>query len=235
MITGASAGIGRQAAISASAAGARVFVTGRNGQKLAETFSALVPGPEHLSSTADLTLVEDRERLAGELPAIDGLVHCAGLTLLRPFKFSDEQRYREVYAINVEAPYFLTQCIMKARKLNTAASIVFISSISPNVGTKGHSVYSGSKAAVQGISRVLAHEMAAQKIRSNCISPGMVTTEVAEGMAEQISPELLALDQARYPLGYGTPEDVAHAVVFFLAPASRWITGTNLIMDGGLT
>jgi NAD(P)-dependent dehydrogenase (short-subunit alcohol dehydrogenase family) len=103
------------------------------------------------------------------------------------------------------------------------------------VGTKGHAIYSGSKAAVHGISRVLAHELAASKIRSNCVSPGMVQTEVAVGMANQISPELLALDEARYPLGYGSPSDVANAIIFFLAPASKWITGVDLTMDGGLT
>jgi NAD(P)-dependent dehydrogenase (short-subunit alcohol dehydrogenase family) len=234
LVTGASAGLGRQTAISVSQAGARVVITGRNAEKLAATFSALTPGPEHVLAPADLTKAEERVRLAAELPALDGLVHCAGLTLLHPFKFNTERRYHEIYSINVEAPLFLTQHFSKVRKLNPAASIVFISSISPNVGTKGHSIYSGSKAAVQGISRVLAHELAPMKIRSNCVSPGMVKTEVAEGMSDQITPELLAADEARYPLGYGTPEDVANAVIFFLAPASKWITGTNLIMDGGL-
>lgn len=234
LVTGASAGLGRQAAISASQSGARVIISGRNAAKLDSTFAALASGAEHILAPAELTKPEERARLAAELPALDGLVHCAGLTLLHPFKFNSEKRYHEIYSINVEAPLFLTQQFSKARKLNNGASIVFISSISPDVGTKGHSIYSGSKAALHGISRVLAHELAPAKIRSNCVSPGMVKTEVAEGMSDQITPELLALDEARYPLGYGTPEDVANAVIFFLSPASKWITGTNLIMDGGL-
>jgi NAD(P)-dependent dehydrogenase (short-subunit alcohol dehydrogenase family) len=234
LVTGATAGIGRQTAIIVAQAGARVVATGRNVEKLADTFAQLAPGAEHLSTPADLTQIEDRDRLAKELPALDGIVHCAGLTLLHPFKFSDERRFHEIYAINVEAPLFLTQRLHKARKLNHGASLVFISSISPDVGTKGHAIYSGSKAALHGISRVLAHELAPLKIRSNCLSPGMLKTEVAEGMANQISPELLALDEARYPLGYGTAEDVGNAAVFFLSPASKWITGANLIMDGGL-
>jgi len=81
---------------------------------------------------------------------------------------------------------------------------------------------------------VLAHELSNLKIRSNCISPGMVRTEVVEAFAQQLSPEAQAADEAGYPLGYGTPEDVANAVVYFLSPASRWVTGTNFIMDGGL-
>jgi NAD(P)-dependent dehydrogenase (short-subunit alcohol dehydrogenase family) len=234
LVTGATAGIGRQTALSCAQMGARVIVTGRNAERLAATHTQL-EGSGHVAIAADLAEEKERERLVGELPALDGIAHCAGVTLLHPFKFSDERRYREVYGINVEAPLFLTQRLFKNKRLNHGASIVFISSISPNVGTKGHAIYSGSKAALHGISRVLAHELAAQRIRSNCVSPGMVQTEVAIGMANQISPELLAADEARYPLGYGKPEDVANAVIFFLAPASQWITGTNLIMDGGLT
>ena len=234
LVTGATAGLGRQTAISVSQMGARLIVTGRNEERLADTFSRL-QGEGHLAISAELALEESRSAFVNKLPALDGIAHCAGVTLLHPFKFSDERRFREVYAANVEAPLFVTQGLFKSKRLKAGASIVFVSSISPKVGTKGHAIYSGSKAAVHGISRVLAHELASSRIRSNCVSPGMVQTEVAVGMANQISPELLALDEARYPLGYGAPEDVANAIIFFLAPASKWITGVDLTMDGGLT
>ena len=151
LVTGATAGIGRATAQIVARAGARVVATGRNVQKLDDTFLRL-EGNGHRRVSADLTRIEDRDRLALELPALDGIVHCAGLTLLHPFKFSDERRYCEVYAINVEAPLFLTQRLHKAKKLNPGASLIFISSISPDVGTKGHAIYSGSKAALHGIS-----------------------------------------------------------------------------------
>jgi NAD(P)-dependent dehydrogenase (short-subunit alcohol dehydrogenase family) len=170
-----------------------------------------------------------------KLPPLDGIAHCAGVTLLHPFKFSDERQFREVYAANVEAPFYLTQGLFKSKRLKPGASIVFVSSISPKAGLKGHAIYAGSKAALHGISRVLAHELAASKIRSNCVSPGMVRTEVVASFAHQVSPELVAIDEARYPLGYGTPDDVANAIIFFLAPASKWITGVDLTMDGGRT
>jgi NAD(P)-dependent dehydrogenase (short-subunit alcohol dehydrogenase family) len=235
LVTGASAGLGRATAISASDAGARVIITGRNAANLAETYALLATGAAHHSISADLAQPEDRERLVAELPALDGLVHSAGVAQLHPFKFSDVARYRDSYSINVEAPFFLTQSLLKARKINRAASIVFISSISPIVGSKGHAIYAGTKSALQGISRVLAHELAAQRIRSNCLSPAMIKTAMNDRLADHISPELRDADEARYPLGYGEPEDVANTVVFYLAPASKWITGTNLIMDGGLT
>ena len=234
LVTGATAGIGRQTAISVSEMGARVVLTGRDQARLAATLSSL-RGGDHLALPADLTQQEERDTLAEKLPALDGIAHCAGVTLLHPFKFSDERRYREVYAINVEAPLFLTQRLFKHRKLTNGGSIVFIASLGAFIGARGHSIYAGSKAAIVGIMRVLAHELAGNGIRVNSVSPGMVKTEVVTGFAEQVSAEVVALDEARYPLGYGTPEDVAHTVGFFLAPASKWITGTNLIMDGGLT
>jgi len=234
LVTGATAGLGRQTAITASQLGARVIITGRDEQRLAATHTVL-EGSGHVALPADLTHQEQRDELVAKLPALDGIAHCAGVTLLHPFKFSDEKRYREVYSINVEAPLFLTQRLFKNRKLSNGGSIVFIASLGAFIGARGHSIYAGSKAAIVGIMRVLAHELAGNAIRVNCVSPGMVKTEVVEGFANQVSPELVAADEARYPLGYGTPEDVANTVAFYLAPASKWITGTNLIMDGGLT
>jgi NAD(P)-dependent dehydrogenase (short-subunit alcohol dehydrogenase family) len=214
--------------------GAKVIVTGRNEERLNATLNEL-EGSGHSAFVADLINQEQRDLLATKLPVLDGIAHCAGVTLLHPFKFSDEKRYREVYAINVEAPLFLTQRLFKHRKLANGGSICFIASLGAFIGARGHSIYAGSKAAIVGIMRVLAHELAGNGIRVNCVSPGMVKTEVVEGFAQQVSAEVVAADEARYPLGYGTPEDVANTVIFYLAPASKWITGTNLIMDGGLT
>lgn len=234
LVTGATAGLGRQTAINASQMGAQVVITGRNRERLDATFAQLA-GTGHSAFPADLTDQAQRDVFATQLPALDGIAHCAGVTLLHPFKFSDEKRYREVYAINVEAPLFLTQRLFKHRKLKDGGSIAFIASLGAFIGARGHSIYAGSKAAIVGIMRVLAHELSGNAIRVNCISPGMVKTEVVTGFAEQVSAEVVAADEARYPLGYGTAEDVANTVVFYLSPASKWITGTNLVMDGGLT
>jgi NAD(P)-dependent dehydrogenase (short-subunit alcohol dehydrogenase family) len=234
LITGTTSGLGRQSAITASQMGARVIITGRNQERLDDTFSKL-DGSGHVAIAADLADMASRDELVGKLPALDGVVHSAGATQLHPFKYADEKRYHEIYAINVEAPMFLTQRLFKGRKLNREASIIFIASVSAFEGYIGHSVYAGSKAALVGISRVLAHEMAGLRIRSNCISPAMVNTEVVEAFASHVSPEAVVADKAKYPLGYGTVEDVANAVVFFLSSGSRWVTGTNFIMDGGFT
>ncbi|MEZ5278009.1 MAG: SDR family oxidoreductase [Opitutaceae bacterium] len=234
LVTGATAGLGRQTAITLSRLGARLIITGRNESRL-EATAAELSGSEHLAYPADLTQTAARDALVAQMPGLDGISHCAGVTLLHPFKFSTERHYHEVYAINVEAPLFLTQRLFKGKRLNHGASIVFVSSLGAFIGARGHSIYAGSKAALVGVMRVLAHELAVSRIRVNCLSPGMVKTEVVDGFAQQVSRELVDADEARYPLGYGHPEDVANAVAFFLSPAGKWITGQNLIMDGGLT
>jgi len=234
LVTGATSGLGRQTAISVSKMGAKVVIAARREELLNKTFLELA-GEGHLAIRTDLTSAEDRNALIARLPLLNGIAHCAGLTLLHPFKFSDEARFRELYSINVEAPFFLTQGILRKKLLVNGGSIVFVSSLAPFTGTKGHSIYAGTKAAILGLSRVLAHELAPSKIRSNTICPGMVRTEVVDGFMDQISPELVAADMARYPLGYGESEDVANTIIFFLSEASKWITGSNLIMDGGHT
>jgi NAD(P)-dependent dehydrogenase (short-subunit alcohol dehydrogenase family) len=234
LVTGATSGLGMQAAVSISEMGGTVVITGRRKEKLEETLSLLV-GSGHRACAADLTVAQERDELVAQLPALDGIAHCAGITLLHPFKFSDEEKFHKVYATNVEAPFYLTQKVLKAKKLLPEASLVFISSLAPFTGTKGHAIYAGTKASIISLARVLAHELASTRIRANSIAPAMVKTSVVEGFIAQVSPEVAARDEARYPLGYGNPRDVANAIVFFLSRGSKWITGSNLIMDAGLT
>ena len=234
LVTGATSGLGRQSAISASQMGARVIVTGRDPERLAATLSNL-HGANHLAFPADLTKDVERDAFTDQLPPLDGIVHSAGIAPLQPFGFNDLKLHRETYCINVEAPLFVTQRLFRTRKLNQGASLVFIASIAAFHGALGHSIYAGSKAALTGLVRVLARELSRMKIRANCISPAAVKTELIDALTNQVTREAVAADEALYPLGYGTPEDVANAVVYFLSPASRWVTGTNFIMDGGLT
>ena len=93
--------------------------------------------------------------------------------------------------------------------------------------------YSASKAAITGIAKTMALELASKKIRVNCLLPGMIRTELLNSIDS--SSEDLEKDEANYPLGYGLPEDVGHASVYLLSDASKWVTGTNLLLDGGLT
>jgi len=233
LVTGASSGIGRQIAISVSQMGGRLVIAGRNAERLQQTLERL-SGEGHQAIQGDLATPEGRERLIAACPPLNGLVNNAGTALLRPFKFTDDERLENLFDINFFAPFKLTRDLVKKKKILPGASIVFISSIAPLVGTAGLSAYSSTKAAINGLTRTLSRELVSSKIRVNAISPGMVKTEMADQLENIIDSELAAADTARYPLGYGEPEDVANATVFLLSPASRWITGINLIADGGL-
>lgn len=234
LVTGASSGIGKAIAIECSKMGARVIITGRNEERLAETYKALV-GEHPAYIVADLTKEEDIEHLVALTDSLNGLVNCAGLTIPKPFKFLQESDIETVMTVNFNAPLLLTQRLVKKKKLEKGGSVVFISSIS---GTKvsyiAGSIYSASKGAINGLCKGLALELASQQIRVNTVVPGMVETNIVSG--GEIAEEQLEIDRQKYPLKrYGKPEEVAYAVVYLLSGASSWVTGSNLLIDGGYT
>jgi 2-deoxy-D-gluconate 3-dehydrogenase len=234
LVTGASSGIGKAIAIECSKMGARVIITGRNEERLAETYKELV-GEHPAYIVADLTKEEDIEHLVALTDSLNGLVNCAGLTIPKPFKFLQESDIETVMTVNFNAPLLLTQRLVKKKKLEKGGSVVFISSIS---GTKvsyiAGSIYSASKGAINGLCKGLALELASQQIRVNTVVPGMVETNIVSG--GEIAEEQLEIDRQKYPLKrYGKPEEVAYAVVYLLSGASGWVTGSNLLIDGGYT
>jgi NAD(P)-dependent dehydrogenase (short-subunit alcohol dehydrogenase family) len=137
--------------------------------------------------------------------------------------------------VNFEAPVWLTQSLLKQKKVEKSASIIFISSISGVLCSYvAGSAYSASKGAVNGIVKALAIELAAKGIRVNSVNPGMIKTNILESGA--ITEEQLQEDIHKYPLKrYGNPEEVAYAVIYLLSDASQWVTGSNLVIDGGYT
>jgi len=225
LVTGASSGLGRQAAITCAQRGARLVITGRDTARLQETYRQL-PGDGHAQIKADLTQATDRDRLALAAGRIDGLLHCAGKQKLCPIRQLSEQIMTEVYAINFLAPVMLTQRLLQASAIAPGGSIVFLLSTAAHTGTAGVGPYSAMKAGLIGIIKCLALEVAKRKVRVNGISPSAVVTPIWDaGHLED--------QKARHPLGLGMPEDVANAAVYFLSDASRWVTGTSLVMDGG--
>ena len=233
LITGASSGIGKQTAIIASHMGADVIITGRDKQRLDETYSQLAQG-NHKAIPADLKNQQELERLIADLPKLNGFVVSSGTIKTVPFNFINLNDMRDLMEINYEIPVLMTKMLLSKRILQNNSSIVFISSIGGTViGTIGNALYSGSKGALSGIAKVIALENASKGIRVNCVAPGMVRTPLLKKM--NISEEQLQEDEKQYPLGYGNPEDVANACIFLLSDASRWITGINLIVDGGFS
>lgn len=216
--------------------GAQIVAIGRDEERLHATLKQLnaISSKSHLIVSADLTQAADRERLVAALGGpIDGLVHSAGISRLSPVRMMTEQHLREVQAINVEAPMLLTQGLLKRNLIAADGSIVFIASIAAHIGVPGVAAYSGTKAALIAMMRCLALEVVKRRIRANCLSPALVDTPLLEATAALLG----SMDEERknYPLGFGKPDDVASAAVFLLSGASRWITGTTIVMDGGLT
>jgi NAD(P)-dependent dehydrogenase (short-subunit alcohol dehydrogenase family) len=233
-ITGASSGIGRAVAIECSKMNARVVISGRNSKNLQETFEML-KGEGHTQIIADLRNSQDTRLMVEKAPCLDGIVHCAGFTKSAPFKFINEEDLSEILQVNFIAPTLISQLLLKSKKLNKGASIVFISSISGvYCSSVGGVMYSASKGAINGIVKGMAIELAQMNIRVNAVCPGMINTNIFDSGV--ITKEQLIEDVMKYPLKrYGRPEEVAYAVIYLISDATQWITGSNLVIDGGYT
>lgn len=237
LVTGASSGIGKATAIECSKMGATVYITGRNEERLNQTFSLLEGEPaNHQQIIADLQIETELARLVDVLPTLDGIVHSAGSRKTLLFPFVNQAEIDLMLGTNFTIPTLLSQSLIKKKKMNKGASIVFISSVSGVwVAGIGTSLYSASKGAINGLVKGMALDLAPKKIRVNCVNPGVIQTEIfAEGI---ITEEQLREDaQKNYPLKrHGQPHEVAHAAIYLLSNASSWVTGTNLLIDGGLT
>lgn len=217
--------------------GAEVICTGRDAERLAQTLAELqaISPRAHQAVQADLTEPSGREALVAAVgsAALNGVVHSAGISRLSPVRMITEQHLREVQSINVDAPMLLTQALLKRNLIAADGSMVFVASIAAHIGVPGVAAYSGTKAALLAMVRCLAMEVVKRRIRANCLSPALVETPLLDATAALVG----SMEQERnnYPLGFGKPEDVANAAVFMLSDASRWVTGTTLVMDGGLT
>jgi NAD(P)-dependent dehydrogenase (short-subunit alcohol dehydrogenase family) len=233
LITGASSGIGKETAIECSKLGANVIITGRNLDRLNETFS-LLQGSNNVMFSIDLTNELELDDFLNKLPKLDGVVHSAGILDSIPFSFTSNVKLSNIMKVNFEIPFGITQYLIKNKKINKLGSIVFVSSLSGfSTIASGISAYSASKGAICASIRVMAFELASKKIRVNSVCPGMVKTEM-NIENDNLSSEQLKEDELRnYPLGYGTPIEVAQPITFLLSQASSWITGTNMVLDGG--
>jgi NAD(P)-dependent dehydrogenase (short-subunit alcohol dehydrogenase family) len=232
LVTGASSGIGKATAVECAKMGANVVITGRNAERLQQTFEMLNSG-NHTMIVADLQNENDRQNLVEQLPNLDGLVNCAGISGHSLFTFLKKNEIEKMFDINYFSALYLTQSIIKSKKINSNSSIVFLTSTSGIMSSYiGGSLYSSTKGALNGLIKGMVSELAPKKIRVNSVMPSMITTPIMEN--SPLSAEDFEKDKKLYPLKrYGTPEEVAFAVIYLLSDASSWTTGTNLLLDGG--
>ena len=238
LVTGASSGIGRAIAIACAAKGMTVVLNGRNVAKLHETLRLMkelesegVRELEHLIIPADLTDGAQRQALAEQVPVLNGVVHCAGSGSRVLCKMLEQDDVQHVMEVNFNAPVLLQAALLQEKKISAGASIVFIASVAATMPSVGNAIYSASKAALVSYAKCLSLELAARKIRVNCISPAMVWTDLALVGATE---EQLREAEQSYPLKrYAQPEDIAGLAIYLLSDSSNWVTGSNYEMTGG--
>ena len=234
LVTGASSGIGRTTAIECSKLGATLILTGRNEERLIETLNYLDnKEKEHKYYVADLADSSEVVRLVSLLPQLDGCVNNAGIGKTLPVQFISSEELERIFRLNSFAPMLLTKELAKKKKMSNSSSIVYTLSIAGNFNVlPGNSIYGSAKTALSAFIKYAAIELAGKGIRCNGVSPGMVNTELIKNLP--ISAEDLQKDMAQYPLKrYAEPEEVAYAIIYLLSDASSFITGSNLVIDGG--
>jgi NAD(P)-dependent dehydrogenase (short-subunit alcohol dehydrogenase family) len=237
LITGASSGVGRQIAVHLSQT-RRLVLHGRDEPRLLETRALCERPGEHVLWNIDLADGAKLDASLAELVesqqlAVEAFVHCAGMLSIQPLRLVELGAARRLMDVNfmsaVEILRLLTRKKLNAKHLR---GVVFISSTASRFGARGFGVYSASKGALDAFMRAMAVELAPD-VRVNSVLPGAVTTRMTEAMLSD--PQLSARMAAEYPLGIGRPEDVACAVEYLLSDRARWITGQELVVDGGRT
>lgn len=236
LLTGASAGIGRDTAVVLSGLGARLILAGRNEERLTETLGQL-HGAGHVTSALDLSMPEQipawMKGLAEKEGPFQGMVHCAGKQLTMPARLLSAPALDDLLRTNLSSALMLAKGFCQKGCRSQGASLVYVASVMGLAGKPGLSAYSATKAALMGMVRSLALELVPDRIRVNCVAPAFVQTGMLDQIRNTLPPEQFDVLEKAHPLGFGRTEDVAHAIAFLLAETGRWITGTTLVVDGG--
>lgn len=237
LVTGASSGIGRATAQACARMGATLVLTARNEERLRETLDSLDDSGDrrHRMFLADLNDAAQTKELVAAVGQLDGLVLSSGRGLTLPFQFATPEKFNDLFATNFFGPVELLRLLYKKKLLNRGASVVILASLGgTQIFSGGNSIYGATKAALNSVMKFCAKEFAPRLVRVNSICPGMVDTPLIH--RGTVSEEQLQEDMRRYPLKrYGRPEDIAHAALYLLSEASEWVTGYDLVVDGGVS
>jgi len=235
LVTGGTSGIGLATAKHLVESGAKVIITGRNAASL-KTAAEETGATGIISDQGNLA---DIEQLANQVKAqfgrVDGLFLNAGTATFSPLESASEAHYDSIMDLNVKGVYFTIQKFLPF--LNDGGAIVFNASINASVGMPNTSVYAASKAALLAINRVLATELAPRNIRVNAISPGPVATPLYGKIGlteEEVNGFGTVLGEKILLKRFGQSEEIAKAVKFLISDDASFITGTELVIDGGL-
>ena len=237
LITGATSGIGRQCAIDCAKMGAKVVAIGRNKERLNSLMTEL--GEINAGYIYELQNLNGIKKLIEDIVTehgkLDGFIHAAGIETTNPVKLTSIDEYENLYRVNCLSAFEIIKNLCSIKTFNKKGSIILISSISGIIARKGLSAYAASKGALMSAAKVMALEMASREIRVNTISPGTILTPMMQKALDAMKEEEQKKRIEGFPLGLGKTSDISNACIFLISDASRWITGHNLIVDGGYT
>ena len=239
LVTGASSGIGKETALKISQCGGKVILSGRNEVRLKETFASLASGVTHATyvqslSNADETSDWLKEIIKSHGP-FSGVFHAAGIELIRPVRLINQTQLNEILGSSLFAAFGISREVSKKNAMIEGGSIVFMSSVAGTTGEIGQTAYSAAKSAINGLVRSLACEVSPKRIRVNSIVAGAVESEMLKRLADTSGQDMITNFEKNHLLGFGKVSDIANAAIFLMSDAGSWITGSNLVIDGGFS
>jgi len=240
IVSGGSSGIGRQCALECSKAGARVHVLGRDEARLEEVFCQM-SGEGNSRHSLDMRDTEQFlavvDGIVKSFGKITGFIHSAGYQITSPVKAMSASQYRDIFLVNTISGFELGRIIsMKKNHVTGELSIIFIAGGISVIGVTALTAYGASKAGLVGGARAMAVELAPRKICVNCVSPGyIVDTNMLGDLDQTLSEEELSRLSQGYPLGLGHTGEISAMCAYLLSDKARWITGQNIVVDGGAT
>ena len=236
LVTGASSGIGAHSTKFFSSLGAHVILVGRSIQKL-NSISSQLPANTSLVKAVDLSLPDTLYREIRTLPSewlpLDGVFHAAGHELVKPVRLIKSSDFESLMSVSVQTALSIGRAASSKRIMANGGSLVFMSSVAAITGTSGLTLYSASKGAIESMTRSLAVELSSKCIRVNSITAGAVETPMHQRLLGGMPDDAVQDYLARHPLGFGQPCDISNIAAFLISDASRWMTGTSIVLDGG--
>lgn len=241
IVTGASSGIGAQCAIDCSKMGARIVLVARNEERLKQTLEQCEEPSRHMILPLDLSssdgLKESIKDVVAKVGKINGVVNCAGMSSVTPLKLVTDELLDQFFRTNVYSAINLSKEVTRISNYDKehGCSIIFFASIMGLCGEKCKTMYSATKGALIAAARSMACELAKNKVRVNVVSPGAIETPINAKLPHMADPELRKELEEKHLLGLGECSDIANSCIYLLSDAAKWVTGQNIIVDGGYT
>ena len=236
IVTGACGGLGKAIVKRLIFEGYDVWAVARDIEQLDQCFAGIDCNGLHkyacnLSEESELiTMVKT---IVSQTGTISGLVHCAGLNRFIPLHLIKQKQMEEMFKIHVYAAITLCSLLSKKGNASAGCSVVLFSSVAAHEGSGGNAVYASAKAAVEGFVRSSAQDFVDRKIRINALVPGDVDSGMFHKFMARLTPEQVEERKKKYPLGFGSSENIADLVEFLISEKSAWITGQCYVIDGG--